>query len=654
MPRASIIPRGGSSTQKNKMKEEETEYDYEDGYYYSDGDGGEDDEYEYYEEDDTDDTNGKGYYDDDDAGEEGYIYLPDTDDIDGEKDAIGRSLRPIVSKATLSINSITSLPLAIPKIISKIGLGDVTSGLGNSVSSASRLLSSLPDNLRGLDLVQTGSLTALSLALVVAIITKHQLGHRLSSSNHTAKLKKKKKRKKNKKIAAKRKKGTIWTGLFTKTGKEDQKDGAKTYGDYSAGYPDDDDSVMDLDLIALDETATAPSRRTSAKKETRRWKMPAPRALISSDLAQNAWISIRALGGRRVASSIPKSIPTTAEAAKAVNRSEVDLANDNISDNISGTASKPLPGDTTSDTTTSSASSPNGAKDNSESTTFEKAERLQRQLQTMTESRDSLEQEYEASLRMLHEARIQLRRDRQLEQSQKQRIETAVQKLEAKYKAQMKERIERIRERTEAELRAEVEAELTETLAAKFRNETEAERTKAEERMREDAERRLVESESRIREEAREESQRIATEEAEEGKRLAVEKAVRTALEEERERSREELLRVREGIRIVLERERRAMREQVREATGKLREWVARERRGQLLQQAARLQEEAEEKFGGGTSASGASSASGALSLQSRPARRNATRRSQGRPRPSRPISRDDHRNDRNDDYGRV
>jgi len=632
------------------MKEEETEYDYEDGYYYSDGDGGEDDEYEYYEEDDTDDTNGKGYYDDDDANEEGYIYLPDTDDIDGEKDAIGRSLRPIVSKATLSINSITSLPLAIPKIISKIGLGDFTSGLGNSVSSASRLLSSLPDNLRGLDLVQTGSLTALSLALVVAIITKHQLGHRLSSSNHTAKLKKKKKRKKNKKIAAKRKKGKIWTGLFTKTGKEDQKDGAKTYGDYSAGYPDDDDSVMDLDLIALDETATAPSRRTSAKKETRRWKMPAPRALISSDLAQNAWISIRALGGRRVASSIPKSIPTTAEAAKAANRSEVDLANDNIS----GTASKPLPGDTTSDTTTSSASSPNGANDNSESTTFEKAERLQRQLQTMTESRDSLEQEYEASLRMLHEARIQLRRDRQLEQSQKQRIETAVQKLEAKYKAQMKERIERIRERTEAELRAEVEAELTETLAAKFRNETEAERTKAEERMREDAERRLVESESRIREEAREESQRIATEEAEEGKRLAVEKAVRSALEEERERSREELLRVREGIRIVLERERRAMREQVREATGKLREWVARERRGQLLQQAARLQEEAEEKFGGGTSASGASSASGALSLQSRPARRNATRRSQGRPRPSRPISRDDHRNDRNDDYGRV
>jgi len=608
------------------MKGEETEYDYEDGYYYSDGDGDGDDEYEYYEEDDT---NAEKYYDDD-ADEEGYIYLPDTDDIDGETDTIGRSLRPVASKTTLSI---TSLPAAIPKIISKIGMGDLTSGLGNS---ASRLLSSLPDNLRGLDLVQTGSLTALSLAVVVAIVTKH----RLSSSNYSSKLKKKKKRKKKKKLTAaeKRKKGQLWTGLFTKKGKEDEKNSAKSYGDYSAGYPDDDDSVMDLDAL---EESTAPS----AKKEKRQWKM------VSSNVAQNAWIWICALGGRGVA----PSIPTTVEAA---NESKVD----SVTDNISRTASEPPPGDTTA----SAASLPNGPKDDAESTTspageadaIAKAERLQRQLLTMTESRDSLEQEYEASLRMLHEARIELRSDRKIEQSrrastaeddensQKQRIERAVQKLEAKYKAQMKERIERIRERMEGELRAEVEAELTETLAPKFRNEAEAERTKAEEKMRDDAERRLVKSESRIREEARKESQRTATEEAEEGKRRAIEEAVRSALEEERERSREELLRVREGIRIVLERERRAMREQVRGATGQLREWVARERRGQLLQQAARLQEEAEEKFGG--EGSGASS-----QQQSRPARRNAAGRSQGRSRPSRPISRDG-RNIRDDDYGRV
>lgn len=39
-----------------------------------------------------------------------------------------------------------------------------------------------------------------------------------------------------------------------------------------------------------------------------------------------------------------------------------------------------------------------------------KAEQLQNQLQALSDSHASLEQEYEAALRMLHDARMQLRR----------------------------------------------------------------------------------------------------------------------------------------------------------------------------------------------------------------------------------------------------
>ena len=48
------------------------------------------------------------------------------------------------------------------------------------------------------------------------------------------------------------------------------------------------------------------------------------------------------------------------------------------------------------------------------------AEELKQQLDTLSESHNSLEQEYEASLRMLHEARLELRQLKQEQQQSKQ------------------------------------------------------------------------------------------------------------------------------------------------------------------------------------------------------------------------------------------
>ena len=80
----------------------------------------------------------------------------------------------------------------------------------------------------------------------------------------------------------------------------------------------------------------------------------------------------------------------------------------------------------------------------------------------------------------------------------KQQMETTAQNLRAKYKAQMKEKIERIYNRIESKLYAEVKTELTDTLLPNFQNKAEIKWMKAEEWMQEDMECRLIKSGSRI------------------------------------------------------------------------------------------------------------------------------------------------------------
>ena len=63
-------------------------------------------------------------------------------------------------------------------------------------------------------------------------------------------------------------------------------------------------------------------------------------------------------------------------------------------------------------------------------------------------------------------------------------MEAAVEKLEASYRGQMKERLEMPRERVEGGLCAEVEVELTAKLSSEMQERLKAERTKLEERLR--------------------------------------------------------------------------------------------------------------------------------------------------------------------------
>lgn len=199
---------------------------------------------------------------------------------------------------------------------------------------------------------------------------------------------------------------------------------------------------------------------------------------------------------------------------------------------------------------------------------------LQQKLDTLADSHETLGQEYDAALRMLHKARLEVRRQEQLlskqekesqlqDGQQKQQLEAAVADLEATHKTQMQEEIQHLRAQMETELHSEIEAKLTKTLTSKLQDQHKenlaAERTKLRKEM----------------------DQRLGM-------------ATREVEETERKKSHEELLRIREGIQTVLDRERRLMKEQVRRVTERVREWVVKEQQERLLAQARQLQEEAE------------------------------------------------------------
>ena len=257
-----------------------------------------------------------------------------------------------------------------------------------------------------------------------------------------------------------------------------------------------------------------------------------------------------------------------------------------------------------------------------------KAEQLQNELEAMTDSHNSLEQEYEASLRMLHDARMQLRRlqqqqqqgnndadianasDNTREEQQKVVLETMAKELEAKYKAQLKDKIERVRTQTAAQLRLELEAEIREEFTSQQQQQQlmtssntsvmeEEERTKLEEQLRSEMEERLSESKVQMESKFASDFQRAVDEASSLEVNRILDNAIQAAVQAEKSKSKADMLRVRRGIQKILEKERQLMREQVMRVTQQVREWVANQQREQLLQQAAVLQEEAE-RFGVG------------------------------------------------------
>ena len=255
-----------------------------------------------------------------------------------------------------------------------------------------------------------------------------------------------------------------------------------------------------------------------------------------------------------------------------------------------------------------------------------KAEQLQNELDALSDSHNSLEQEYEASLRMLHDARMQLRRLQQQQQQQQQGnndadianaisdntreeqkvvLETMAKELEAKYKAQLKDKIERVRTQTAAQLRLELEAEIREEFTSqqqqlmKTSMMKDEERTKLEEQLRSEMEERLSESKVQMESKFASDFQRAVDEASSIEVNRILDNAIQAAVQAEKSKSKADMLRVRRGIQKILDRERQLMREQVMRVTQQVREWVANQQREQLLQQAAVLQEEAE-RFGVG------------------------------------------------------
>jgi hypothetical protein len=329
----------------------------------------------------------------------------------------------------------------------------------------------------------------------------------------------------------------------------------KKYGDYSKGYPDDED-VVDLD---------------EAKKVgfiKRYWKK-ATDILVPDSLVywfQNVGMSVGDMKSRMGMK--------LASVASYVWRKPSITAGEELLKDIDDT-SRHAKVEAEFSTPKSFATEQNASLKETE-----KVDELKQQLETLTDSHQSLEQEYEASLRMLHEARLELRQLKSSqsnndEDSQKEEMEATVKALETKYRQQMKEQIERIKNQTTEKIRAELIAEYDEKLQAQSELA--------------DAEKKKYEKEflsSPAFQQYLDEASAMKIEEA-------VANAVEETIEQQEAKSREEMARVRDAIQKVLERERRMMKEQVAKATSQVREWVKKQQLEQLQRREEQLRGEA-------------------------------------------------------------
>ena len=570
--------RGGSADTDVELYGEEADQEYEgygeDGEYYEyyddEGDYVDDGEDGYYYT--TDEVEGGG--DDDETqfaiGDDGYVYYPEVTDSGGFDSnyskrrkvsrAVGslpRKARGTLSGAALKVRGTMSgaaaLPAALPAILTSIStqLASIPPTIVHTAKEIPPLLSNLPNSLNGV--------SALPVAVVSAVVVSAAMAQIMLP-----------------KYLKKRK------GRRSALSHDDSS------GENLTQNNDEDEDVVDLD--ASESPVAEKGRRRGWNKlrmqpvTLRIPPMPSLKLIPNSaaSMVQNLWVWLVAHSGVRQVAALGRRI-----------------AADDDDDNDEADV-RPLEEART-------LSSPTSDQESNM-----RVEKLQRQVDELIENNSSLEQEYEASLRMLHDARMELRQLQssqqdatpgassedveELKRSHQEQLETVTRNLEAKYKSQMKEHAERVRTQLAEKIRPSVEAELREQIEPVVHEEV-------REILEADMEKRLEDERERQQEELDANFQSAVDEAVSQELDGLVDEAVADALEEERTRSREEMLRVREGIKLALERERRAMKEQVRKVTGQVREWVVKQQQDQLLQQAAQLQEEAE-RFGSRRSSS--------------------------------------------------
>eukprot|EP00956_Cyclotella_meneghiniana_P002743 scaffold3225_cov65-Cyclotella_meneghiniana.AAC.9 len=330
----------------------------------------------------------------------------------------------------------------------------------------------------------------------------------------------------------------------------------KKYGDYSKGYPDEEE------LVDLDET----------KKDglIKKYWVKATSALVPNTLIY--WCdSVRLTVGEMKASigvhfvnaiSFLRRKNVVSEGEKMLNdvNSPMKVEAATITEDFKADKEEHLPLEEA-----------------------EQIEELQQQLDVLKDSHQSLEQEYEASLRMLHDARLELRKLKSKQnadtdaESQKEQMESTMKNLESKYKQQMKDQIERLKNQTAEKIRTELSAEYERKLESQSEQLSREKKQYEEEFLSSSAFQQYVNKASAEK----------------------IEEAVTSAVEETTARlqakSREEMARVREAIQKVLERERRMMKEQVARTTSEVRDWVKRQQLEQLQRREEQLRGEARE-----------------------------------------------------------
>eukprot|EP00574_Skeletonema_japonicum_P000813 CAMPEP_0201738758 /NCGR_PEP_ID=MMETSP0593-20130828/45421_1 /ASSEMBLY_ACC=CAM_ASM_000672 /TAXON_ID=267983 /ORGANISM="Skeletonema japonicum, Strain CCMP2506" /LENGTH=661 /DNA_ID=CAMNT_0048232985 /DNA_START=125 /DNA_END=2110 /DNA_ORIENTATION=- len=566
----------------NDNYEDEGVMEDEDGYYYSDELYGDEEE---------------------EAEGDGFFHLQDVDE-DGDESSKRSKFLPSGNQLNLSG---ATLSTAIPKALSQ--------------------LSTLPSTLKDMNwqsIISGGGGPATAVAVLsIVMLTVVRRTFVLGGSHN----------KKNGKGNGKGQSLPTERGGKEKVPKDvsaDSKEGAVKDAEYSNAFVDavremekeDDDDTLDLDSDEYDNSDRVGKRFRIVKRL---------RKVSSSTtlLATNAllWIRGHAGEGSRGGNNGPSSDALTESTVVDVDDVSMDGIVDETNTDLSASESdKEVEDDVPTLPTPPSLSSID-------------VKWLKQKLEKMSESRDSLEKEYEASLRMLHDARMEVQKmkidvqtamdNSAREEEQRKKMDTMINKLDMKYKNQMKEQLEQLRNKMESKLRSKVQLEMQERMESQLQERMEEQ----DEQLEEKVQQRLGVERSKYQEELNRKFKQEVDDavSAEIGSVLDV--AVNEAVQRERQKAREEMVRVRQGIQKVLERERKLMREQVRRATGQVREWVVKQQQDQLLQQAGQLQEEAQKLQGLARSRAGG-----------RGGRDNATNSSVGSSRRgSRPTSREEY-----------
>jgi hypothetical protein len=555
-------------------------------------------ENEYYR--DGEDENEDGYYYADelyDYGEEedGYFYLQDVEEGDSDESSSAKRFNFLPSRRRRHLNfpkatlSVSGIPKALPKVMSQFS---------NAISTV------LPSTIKHLQdsMVGSGGTTAaavLSIVMLAVVTRTIVLGGNnfLSGSKESFKKRSKRNWRRNILLSVKARRQEEADDEINDTEEDGIVDVTpEQYGEYSNDFVEavreieeeeqEDDDNLDLDQD--DDSCDSSSKKRTRIARSLKRVPSATKLLVSSAWV---WISGRAgMVGRWREEN--RSLSDDLMESTTVDVDDVLMDDENEANNFSRAATTSA--DESDDEVEVDVQHPSSSSSTD-------VQRLQQQLNEISESRYSLEQEYEASLRLLHEARMEVQRlkkaaattpaidkpARSTEEEQREKMETIVKKLEAKYKSQMKDQMEQIRQKMEGKLRSEVQLEMQERMESQL-----------QELLKEQVQSRLDEEREQYQEELNRKFRLEMDEAVSAEVEVAVEIAVEEAVQLERQKAREEMIRVRQAIQKVLERERKLMKEQVRRATGQVREWVVKQQQEQLLQQAGQLQEEAQKLQG--------------------------------------------------------